>query len=146
MLSRQTVPSFARLLVLALLSLGAFSPVSSAQTIRRLRAAIVGGLGDGSTWADAFVTPDDAIVASSDDDQIRVATGTYKPTDFVTSLLIDKRLELYRAFHGGDAELYVPHLLYSATVVDADPGVQDSKTDDARGNAVAQWELPQGEE
>ncbi|MHC4407170.1 MAG: hypothetical protein ACYTG0_46755, partial [Planctomycetota bacterium] len=52
------------------------------------------GANDGSSWANAFVDPQGALAVASDGTEIRVAGGTYRPTEpggsrFATFQLID---------------------------------------------------------
>jgi hypothetical protein len=51
-----------------------------AQTTYRVDAGVVGGLQNGSTWADAFSDLQAALAAAQHGDEIWVAQGTYLPT------------------------------------------------------------------
>jgi len=64
-----------------LLGVSLFSVASLGAEIFYVNASVAGGTGDGSSWEDAFVKLQDALVASSDDDLILVAKGVYYPDE-----------------------------------------------------------------
>ncbi|MDY6935148.1 MAG: Ig-like domain-containing protein [Spirochaetota bacterium] len=70
---------------------------------------VVGGAGseDGSSWANAFDHPQDAIDVASDDDQIWIAEGTYwrrSGTDTVL-LTMKSNVDIYGGFDGTEESL-----------------------------------------
>ncbi len=67
--------------VAVILCAGAFSAAQAAPQVVHVDAAAIGA-GDGSSWADAFVSLQDGLTAAGDvveSVEIRVAQGTYKP-------------------------------------------------------------------
>jgi hypothetical protein len=54
---------------------------------------------DGQTWESAFITIQEALDAAAEGDEIWVAAGEYA---LAQSMVIDKRLELYGGFSGGE--------------------------------------------
>ncbi len=65
--------------LLALIALGLSPSLAGAQTVHHVDAAAPPG-GDGSTWGLAFDDLQDALDASSSQDQVWVAMGTYRPS------------------------------------------------------------------
>jgi hypothetical protein len=94
---------------LALLgALTALAPLALAE-IRYVDASLTTGLGDGTSWADAFQGSaglQTALAAAVAGDQIFVAQGLYRPTETTTrsiSFALKNGVELYGGFLGTEA-------------------------------------------
>ncbi len=72
-------------------------------------AAAATGLNDGSSWANAYNSLQDALLAAKEGDQIWVAQGTYRPDvpggSRYTSFYVDKNISLYGGFAGTETNL-----------------------------------------
>ena len=83
-----------QLAVLLLLAVTAQS-----QTIRYVNSS-AGGANNGTTWVDAFLTLEAALVAAQPGDQIWVAQGTYKPAG-TNGFVLASGVSLYGGFLSG---------------------------------------------
>lgn len=81
------------------------------------------GLGDGSTWADAFTRIEDAAAAGGWS-EIWVAEGTFVAPDGDTWITVDDGRGLYGGFRGDEVRLEERH--GGLTVLDADRGRDDA--------------------
>ena len=55
--------------------------VSRAPMLWFVDESAVGGLGDGTSWPDAFLNLNDALAAAGEGDTIRIANGSYRPDE-----------------------------------------------------------------
>lgn len=99
---------------------------ASAQTIWFVDAN-AGGSNAGTSWADAFTDLQDALAATGGDDEIWVATGTYKPTggaDRTATFQLQTGVAIYGGFPtgGGDGtfEARDPDPATNGTVLSGD--------------------------
>jgi hypothetical protein len=100
------------------LTIGA-QPSSQSPAPIYVDAAVSGGVGDGSSWANATPSLDYAIASAATGGTIWCAMGTYTPASATDGFLITKRLKLYGGFLG-------PHAGYTG----------ESQLSERRGRAV----------
>jgi hypothetical protein len=90
--------------------------------------ASASGANDGSSWANAFVTLQDALAVAQAGDQLWVANGTYRPDqgggktpgDRSASFVIGVDLKVYGGFAGGEACLSQRAGLFDQTILSGD--------------------------
>ncbi|MCG8407978.1 MAG: right-handed parallel beta-helix repeat-containing protein [Phycisphaerales bacterium] len=90
--------------IVVTVDMGAYEDQSTSVTVLRVDASVVGGAGDGSSWADAYSDLQDALgyaASQGDVDEIWVAAGTYTP-DVNTSFDLSTGVGLYGGFAGDE--------------------------------------------
>src|SRR6266508_867898 len=95
------------LLVLALGGLFALPMRSHAAGTIVYVDAGASGVGDGSSWADAYPSLADALAGAASGTEIWVAKGTYKPTsgtDRTATFLLKDGVAIYGGFAGGETQ------------------------------------------
>ncbi|WP_199118151.1 T9SS type A sorting domain-containing protein [Pedobacter sp. ASV28] len=127
---------------LALTSLSLF-----AQTVRYVKP-LATGTGDGSSWTNASADLQGMINASASGDEVWVAAGTYKPTEKISSTLVDGTtsttdrdmafilrtgVKIYGGFLGDLSEVSLNNRNYisNITILSGDLGAIGDKTDNA---------------
>ncbi|NJB83789.1 T9SS type A sorting domain-containing protein [Wenyingzhuangia aestuarii] len=100
------------------------------------------GANDGSSWADAYTTIQDALAIAGTNSRIWVAKGIYKPSAQNTPLEINATISIYGGFEGTETELSERDLTKintdNATIItgdingdDIDGDFTSNKTDNA---------------
>ena len=93
------------------------------------------GIGDGSTWANAFKTLQPAIAAAREGDLIKVADGTYKPTtttDRTVSITLRSQVTIQGGYAGyGAANPDARDLSAFPTILSGDIGTSGSNADNS---------------
>ena len=88
------------------------------------------GNNDGSTWANAYVNVYDALSSNiSTDQQIWVASGTYKPNTTLArdaTFLFDKPINIYGGFSGVETKLEDRNVLTNVTTLSGDLNGDDN--------------------
>ncbi|MGJ8683502.1 MAG: FG-GAP-like repeat-containing protein [Nonlabens sp.] len=103
------------------------------------------GLNDGSSWSDAYISLQDAIVDANSctgNSQIWVASGTYKPsstsglqpngnalTSRNNTFLITGEIEVYGSFTGTETDINQRVIAVNRTVLSGDIGTQNDNAD-----------------
>lgn len=91
------------------------------------------GANDGSSWADAYIYLDDALMSSMPNDQIWVAAGTYKPGGATSSIdtfyTFPHDLELYGGFSGTETMLSERDWENNETILSGDHNDDDISGD-----------------
>lgn len=106
----------------------------SAQTIRYVDKSVAGGLGNGSTWADAFTELHQALAAAQSGDEVWVASGTYKPTGGTNrsiSFLLKSGVRVYGGFTGTETATEQRDPLVHETILSGDIGIPGNDTDNS---------------
>ncbi|MBB3838376.1 hypothetical protein FHS57_002381 [Runella defluvii] len=83
-----------------------------------------GGANNGSSWADAFVSLQQALVSSCPGSQIWVAAGTYKPhaSDRNASFVMVRDVAIYGGFNGTETQLAARNWTTNETILSGDLG------------------------
>ena len=118
-----------RLLPLAILSL--VSNFLIGQTRIYVNVAAIGP-GDGSSWANAYVDLQEALIAAQYGNEIWVAHGTYYPTltiDRDIYFSLKNGVKLYGGFAGVESQLSERDWTVNETVLSGDIGVLGDSTD-----------------
>lgn len=114
-------------------------PILVDQTLFYVNADVTAGLGDGSSWANAYPSLADALVdaslsAANYPVDVWVAEGTYLPTTpagrDATFNLVDN-VSLFGGFAGGESKLADRDWLTNLTLLSGDLGTPDDTTDNA---------------
>ncbi|MCE9592948.1 MAG: right-handed parallel beta-helix repeat-containing protein [Planctomycetes bacterium] len=93
---------------------------------RFVDVALTTGANDGSSWADAYRTPDGvsvALAASIAGDEVWVATGTYLPTVLgtrATAIPLKNGVAVYGGFAGGETSVAQRDVALNATILSGD--------------------------
>lgn len=89
------------------------------------------GLGDGSSWGNAFIDLNQALQIDNDDDTIKVAQGTYYPTTFdrTTYFYVNKKIVI---LGGYDASTGIRHYAYNKTIFSGDFQSDGIKTNNSK--------------
>lgn len=98
-------------------------------TIRRVDINSTAPIPDGSSWALAYPNLQDAISASSNNDTIWVAKGTYKPSytgDQTKSFTLKFRMLLYGGFNGTETSLSERDWETNVTILSGDLNGDDT--------------------
>jgi len=106
------------------------------------------GLNDGSSWSNAFTNLQDALDLASNDTQVWVAAGEYKPGQIPDQdgvyFLLSKSLELYGGFTGNETTVDQRDWNTNITLIngdilddDIDGNFMDGKEDNANHNLIA---------
>jgi hypothetical protein len=83
--------------------------------------AVVGGNHDGSSWANAYGTIEDALSTATSGDRIWVARGTYYPDALKGSFVIQQdSIEIFGGFEGSEAYLYERNTQHYPTIMQGD--------------------------
>lgn len=129
-------PRLARCL-LVLLALSSAPAASRAAGLWFVDAAAAPG-GDGSSWATALSSLDDAFAAALPGDQVWVAAGRYTPSQPTVAgdprtawFELPDLVEVYGGFRGDEASLAERAGLFEATVLSGDLGVLGDPSDNA---------------
>lgn len=109
-------------------------PISQAQDIIYVNAALTTGNGDGTSWANAYTDLNQALFAAGYGDQVWVATGTYRPgipsfPNRSTFFALGNGVQLYGGFTGTETELDQRDWALNSTVLSGDIGVPGDSTD-----------------
>ncbi|MBC3792159.1 putative Ig domain-containing protein [Spirosoma utsteinense] len=135
-----SLPSFTRFLVRTLpllVLLSGSSLLTQAQSIRYVKSAATG---NGSSWANASGDLQAMINASSNGQQVWVATGTYKPggnanTDRTVSFAMKNGVNMYGGFVGNETALGARPAINlttpSATILSGDIGAAGDAEDNS---------------
>ncbi len=94
------------------------------------------GLNNGSSWTDAFTSLQTALSYATENSEIWVARGTYKPTikvngnsDRHKSFLMKKRISLIGGFSGTETAINQRNIANNPTILSGDIGVANDSTD-----------------
>lgn len=84
-------------------------PLHAAGTIIYVNAAVGGGAGDGSSWADAYPSLADALAGAASGSEIWVAAGTYTPTTTASdprtaTFQLNNGVAVYGGFAGNETQ------------------------------------------
>ena len=105
-------------------------------------ASVTGGAGDGSTWADAFGTLQDALDAAQPGDQIWVAEGIYTPTQGSgcnATFQLPQGVAIYGGFGGAEGDLSERHWSEHLTVLSGDvDGNDNTENDQGMDNGIVE--------
>ena len=104
------------------------------QTIRYVDQNVAGGLGTGTSWANAFPTLQQALAVSQTGDAIWVAAGVYKPTNGVNrtvSFNLVDGVQLYGGFTGLETALEQRNPEVNETILSGDIGMPNINTDNS---------------
>ncbi|MEM8861519.1 MAG: choice-of-anchor Q domain-containing protein, partial [Chloroflexota bacterium] len=101
--------------------------------------AVSGGAGDGSSWANAYVSLQDALGVATNGDEIWVAAGVYYPDDGLVQVnddpaatfLLTDGLKLYGGFAGTEAQLVERDWETNITALSGD--IDENDETDANG-------------
>ena len=117
----------------ALLALALLSAPVFAQTVRFVDVDAA-GIGDGSSWTDAFPDLQQALAVAEVGDEIWVAEGTYRPTDTTdrdASFVLVSGTGLYGGFDGTEDARDERDPEQNVTVLSGDLGVPGDISDNA---------------
>ena len=89
------------------------------------------GSNDGTSWASAFTDLQDALSAAAQDSEIRVAEGTYKPTDGTDRDATFVMITDVGIYGGYDASTGNCDPVANETILSGDIGVTDDATDNS---------------
>ncbi|MEI6407820.1 MAG: hypothetical protein WCR52_00420 [Bacteroidota bacterium] len=93
---------------------------------------VSGGLYDGTSWANAYVTLQQALATALPGDQIWIAKGIYKPGDDNNrerSFALHTGVSIYGGFAGTETQLLQRNPLTNPTVLSGDIGVENLTSD-----------------
>ncbi len=93
-----------------------------------------GKTGDGSSWADAFGTVQEALSIAVESDQIWIAAGTYKPsetTERFISYELKESIKLYGGFDGTEEKLEERDWIKNKTILSGDIGEEGQFSDNS---------------
>ncbi|GAB3707632.1 fibronectin type III domain-containing protein [Spirosoma flavus] len=123
-------------LVLLLIILPCLSLNAQAQTIRYVKPS-VSGTGDGTSWANASGDLQAMITASTSDNQVWVAAGTYIPTSTTgpdsrtISFSMKSDVAIYGGFAGTETTLNQRNTTANPTILSGEIGAPNSTTDNS---------------
>lgn len=86
------------------------------------------GANDGSSWADAFTTLQDADASVAPNDNVWVAAGTYKPVDKTSGIVFSNKVNLYGGFNGTETALNQRDIANNPTILSGDINGNDPTT------------------
>jgi predicted outer membrane repeat protein len=119
---------------------GAYEAYNNCNTLSKLYVDIsANGTGDGSSWANAFVNLQDAMLCGDVGDTLWVATGTYYPTrqPVATSstrdtvFFWDRDLKIFGGFVGTETLLSQRNVSANPTILSGDIGSKGVSTDNS---------------
>jgi len=95
------------------------------------------GAEDGTSWADAFTSLQDALAAATSGTEIWVAEGVYYPDEGAgipdgkqdTSFVVDKNIQIYGGFEGNETSRNEQGSFSPRTILSGDVDQDDSRTD-----------------
>ncbi|MBP6827102.1 MAG: hypothetical protein KA165_11140, partial [Saprospiraceae bacterium] len=111
-----------------------FSFTAHSQTIRYVDQNVAGGLGTGTSWANAFPALQQALAVSQSGDAIWVAAGVYKPTNGINrtaSFNLVDGVQLYGGFAGLETALEQRDPEVNETILSGDIGIPGINTDNS---------------
>lgn len=131
------------LLLAVVLAFGATGQAKAGPSVRYVYVNINvgGGLGDGSSWANAYKGLRDALPAK-DSDEIWVAAGTYEPTggsDRTLAFNLQNNVAIYGGFAGGETKRTQRDPKRNVTILSGEIGVSgiaDNSYHVVSGNGV----------
>lgn len=91
-----------------------------AQTIYYVKAGPGGGVSDGTSWATAFQTLEEAFAFAVSGQQVWVAAGTYRPTSQDDGFVMAAGVSLYGGFAGTETALDQRDPAANPTILDGD--------------------------
>ncbi len=119
-----------------LADLAAFQQLYTGNRVVHVDAQVVGGLADGTSWANAYADLESALGNARSGDQIWVARGVYRPAVGVLDArmaafhLVDG-VAVYGGFAGDEFRLDQRDVIANETVLSGDIGAVDDPADNA---------------
>ena len=104
-------------------------PTVAVSTTIRVDVHVVGGLANGTTWADAFPDLQQALAVAVESDVIWVAAGTYRRSgnDPTQSFILKEEVQMYGGFAGTEQVLSERNVDAYRTVLSGDLAGDDEK-------------------
>ncbi|MGF1565965.1 MAG: choice-of-anchor Q domain-containing protein, partial [Flavobacteriales bacterium] len=93
------------------------------------------GTNDGTSWANAYTSMQAALAATTENRQIWIAAGTYKPSltdNIFESFQVSGRLLIYGGFDGTETSLNERNWVENPVVFSGDIGVPNDELDNSR--------------